>query len=187
MKATEILIEEHRLILKMIEATERAVKHVEQGVPFRPEFFIEATDFFKGFADGCHHKKEEDILFKAMASHGVPVQGGPIGVMLDEHQEGRAHVRSLRTAAQQWVSGEEDAKQAVVDSARAYANLLRQHIWKEDNILFPMAERNIPSAQFHQLVEAFERVEHEETGEGVHEKYVALAKALIKESQDVAS
>jgi hemerythrin-like domain-containing protein len=68
-----------------------------------------------------------------------------------------------------------------VTNARGYAALLRQHIQKEDQVLFPMAGRIIPADKQEQVVEDFEKVEHEETGAGVHEKYLALAEALEKE------
>ena len=75
-----------------------------------------------------------------------------------------------------------EAQAEVVANARHYAALLRQHIQKEDGILFPLAEQVIPAAQHAGVVEAFEHVEHEETGEGVHEPYLALAEALAREA-----
>jgi hemerythrin-like domain-containing protein len=70
----------------------------------------------------------------------------------------------------------------VIYAARNYVRLLHQHIAKEDQILFPMADRVIPAAKHDEVWEAFEKVEHEETGEGVHEKYLALAEALEAEA-----
>jgi hemerythrin-like domain-containing protein len=181
MKATDILIEEHVVIQRVLAALEVAAQRTEQGQPLRPDFFIDAADFIKGFADGCHHKKEEGVLFKAMVAHGMPAESGPIGVMLAEHEQGRAYTRAMREAAQKLKGGDETARQAVVLNARGYAGLLRQHIDKENGILFPMANRVIPRAEYDQVSEGFEHVEHEETGAGVHEKYLALAEKLESE------
>jgi hemerythrin-like domain-containing protein len=181
MQATQILSEEHRVIERVLDALEAGVNKLESGQVVRPEFFLSATDFIKGFAAGCHHKKEEGVLFKEMEKQGVPVQGGPVGVMLAEHETGRQYTRALRAAAEELLAGNEEAKDQAIQSARSYVALLRQHIYKEDNILFPMADRVIPSALHDQVWEGFEHVEHEETGEGVHEKYLALAEALEKE------
>ncbi|MGD0266766.1 MAG: hemerythrin domain-containing protein, partial [Candidatus Methylomirabilota bacterium] len=38
----------------------------------------------------CHHGKEENLLFKTMVDRGFPRQGGPIAVMLHEHETGRS-------------------------------------------------------------------------------------------------
>jgi len=102
--------------------------------------------------------------------------------MLMEHEQGRVFTRAMRAAAQKLAEGDQSARQEVLDNARGYGNLLRQHIMKEDHVLFPMADRVIAANLQDDVEEAFERVEHEETGEGVHEKYLALAEALEKES-----
>ena len=181
MKATNVLSEEHRVIERVLNVLEAGANRLERGEEVSPEFFLSATDFIKGFADGCHHQKEEGVLFKYMEEHGIPVQGGPLGVMLVEHEQGRQYTRALRSAAQEKQAGEASADEKIIQSAHGYVNLLRQHIHKEDNILFPMADRVIPTAQHDLVWEGFEHVEHEETGEGVHEKYLALADALERE------
>jgi len=181
MKATEILMSEHRVIERVIHALEAAAIRLDEGSEVRPGFFLEAAEFIQGFADGCHHRKEEGVLFKAMEASGVPAEHGPIGVMLYEHEQGRSFTRAMRGAAQKLESGESAAKQAVVENAFGYAALLRQHILKEDNILFPMADNSIPLNRQPQVAQDFETVEHEETGEGVHEKYLALAEKLEQE------
>jgi hemerythrin-like domain-containing protein len=181
MKATDILMEEHRVIERVLAVLEAAAQRLEQGQVVRPGFFVDAADFIKGFADGCHHRKEEGVLFKAMVSAGMPSEGGPINVMLSEHEMGRAYTRAMREAALKLTTGDPSARGAVVFSARSYVELLRQHIAKEDTVLFPLAGRVIPTADQGGVTEAFERVEHEETGEGVHEKYLALAEKLEQE------
>jgi hemerythrin-like domain-containing protein len=181
MQATDILSSEHRVIERVITALETGARRLQTGQPIRPEFFLDAAQFIKGFADGCHHRKEEGVLFKAMADNGMPAQGGPVGVMLSEHEQGRVYTRGMRENAEKLLAGDATAKQGVIENALGYAGLLRQHIMKEDNILFPMADRVIPADQHDAVLQGFERVEHEETGEGVHEKYLALAESLEKE------
>jgi len=180
MEATQILFEEHRVIERVLDALEVATQNVEKGGEVGPEYFLEAAQFIRGFADGCHHQKEEKILFTEMAKHGVPVEGGPIGVMLSEHEQGREAIRSMIAFAERWTDGEVDARLKVVECARNYVDLLRQHIYKENNILFPFAERAIPAAEQPQLAERFNQLEHEETGEGIHEKYLAIADRLYR-------
>ena len=182
MKATEILSSEHRVIERVLAALESVADRLETGQPVRPWFFLEAADFIKGFADGCHHVKEEGVLFPAMTASGLPKQGGPVGVMLMEHEQGRAFTRGMRAAAERLQAGETAASAEVLANARGYAALLRQHIQKEDGVLFPMADQVIPAEQHETIFEGFETVEHEETGAGVHEKYLALAEKLEAEA-----
>ena len=181
MKATMVLMQEHRVIERMILVIEIAAKELEDGKAIRPGLFLEAAQFFKGFADGCHHRKEEGVLFKAMEAHGVPVEGGPIQVMLKEHEQGRMLTRGLHVAATWLETGDGRAIPEVVRFSNGYAALLRQHIQKEDRILFPMADEVIPRQKYDEIWDGFEHVEHEETGEGVHEKYLEMVDRLEAE------
>lgn len=183
MKATDTLMEEHRVIERVLASLEKATARMEAGAPVRPGFFMDAAQFVRGFADGCHHKKEEGVLFAAMVRHGMPGQSGPIAAMLADHADGRQYTRDLDSAARRLESGDETARQAVIDNARLYTQLLRMHIHKEDSILFPLANEVIPPRQQDDVADDFERVEHEDTGAGVHEKYLALAASLEEESR----
>lgn len=113
----------------------------------------------------------------------MPREGGPVGVMLHEHEQGRVLTKAMREAAERLQSGDASAKSAVAENARGYAALLRQHIRKENMILFRMAEQFIQGAAREQLTEAFGRVEREETGAGVHEKYLGMLDGLEREAR----
>jgi hemerythrin-like domain-containing protein len=178
MEATEILIEEHKVIERVLAAMDAAARRIEAGQPIGAEWFTSAADFIQGFADGCHHRKEEGVLFPAMETAGVPRERGPIGVMLAEHEQGRRWTRAMRAAADKMATGDTGARADVQKNAVGYVTLLRQHIQKENTILFPMADRVIQGAQQAEVAEAFERVEREETGAGLHEKYLGVADAL---------
>lgn len=182
MKATEILMEEHRLIERVLNALETSANRVMRGEDIQPTFFINAALFIKNFADGCHHRKEEGVLFVAMHEAGIPVQGGPIGMMLSEHEQGRAFTKAMREAAENREKSDLAAWNLVTQNALWYVALLRQHIIKEEKILFPMADKVIPIEEQEKVMTDFKRVERDEIGEGVHEEYLALAEVLEMES-----
>ena len=181
MKATDYLMKEHRLIERAIAALEAGTVKLEAGNAVRPGFFLDAVDFVSEFADGCHHKKEEDILFITMAGKGVPVQGGPIGVMLTEHEQGRNYNRGIKAGVEKLQAGNPSGKEEIIRNGRGYAALLRQHIAKEDGILFPMAERVIPLPEQEQMWQDFERAERDVIGEGTYEKYHLIVENLEHE------
>ncbi|HEX9090220.1 MAG TPA: hemerythrin domain-containing protein [Anaerolineales bacterium] len=181
MKAMEVLMDEHRVIEGVLNSLETSVNHMESGLPVRAEFLLSAAEFIHGFADGCHHQKEEGILFKRMEEQGISTQGCPLGVMLAEHEAGRQYARALKSAALGIQSGDTSAIQRAIMSSRSYITLLQQHIYKEDHILFPMAEKVIPAEGQAAILEDFERIEHEEVGEGTHEKYLSMAEKLARE------
>ena len=178
MEATQILMQEHRVIEDVLAVLEQGVSRLEHGDQVNLDLFRDASVFFKGFTDGCHHKKEEKILFPSMAEYGIPVENGPLGVMLSEHDAGRVYVRSIQDTVNLVEMGSQSDREKLIDTVKNLTLLLRQHILKEDQILFPMADRVIPLDQQEKVLEGFEHIEHEETGEGIHEKYLALAKKM---------
>ncbi len=178
MKATEILMQEHELIQDVLNSLERGAQELSTGAEVPAQFFVDAADFIRGFADDTHHKKEEGVLFKAMERYGFSPQAGPVAVMLAEHNEARRFTQGLAESAQKLKRAEKGASGDVVMYALAYVRLLRQHIMKESNILFQMADNVIPRDEQAQIEAGFQKVEREQIGPGVHEKYRALAGKL---------
>ncbi|MFN3761749.1 MAG: hemerythrin domain-containing protein [Anaerolineae bacterium] len=179
MRPTETLMHEHQIILTVLDAAAREVRRIQETGEVRAERLEQMVDFFRNFADRCHHAKEEKLLFVRMEERGMPREAGPIGVMLYEHDLGRGYVRAVAEALPH-VGNDPAARQAVRENLAQYVQLLRDHIYKEDHILYPMADGLLLPEDQRALEEAFERVEREEIGEGVHEKYHELAHWLAE-------
>ena len=174
-KATALLSDEHRVIERVLGVLERLT--VKPATEFL-EPWKKALDFIRHFADRCHHFKEEKVLFPALEEHGIPNEGGPIGMMLMEHEEGRSYVRAMFAAISLIEAKNEAAKESLLTSAQAYCHLLREHIQKEEEILFRMADEVISADEQKKLSAAFAQHEAEEMGAGVHEKYLKIAAEL---------
>lgn len=179
--ATENLKEEHRIIERMLKILNVACEKLKKDEEVPPEIFKKAIDFIRTFADRCHHGKEEDTLFPMIEQHGFPRQGGPTGVMLLEHDQGRGYVRALAEAVEKYERGDKTVKQAIIENAMGYAMLLSQHIPKEDEILYPMADKVLGLTEQKELLEKFEKIEKERIGEGKHQEYIHLIMDLERE------
>ncbi len=173
-----ILMEEHRVIERAIRLLQKVVERIDAGRDVEASVLADLVDFIRNFADRCHHAKEEKILFQTFAEKGIPVEGGPIGVMLFEHEEGRRAARAMAEAASKIKDGDLSKSKDFSENAKNYAQLLTQHIYKEDNILYPMGGRLLSEDEKEGILRRFEVVEKEEMGEGVHEKYINLIKEL---------
>jgi hemerythrin-like domain-containing protein len=179
--ATEILRREHDAILRMLDATDEVIRRLDAGGAVEPGMLNGLLEFFRLFADQCHHGKEEDLLFPKLEQKGMPREAGPIGVMLLEHDQGRAFVRQMGQAAGEFAQGKAGASARWTAAAAGYAALLREHIYKENNILFVMAERMLTPEEQQELSEQFEKVEVEKMGAGTHERLHALMDQLTAE------
>lgn len=178
MEPTTILSNEHRVIEIVLAALENLANRALAEKRLDRQSALEAIDFIKNFADRCHHGKEEDHLFVALVNKGMPKEGGPVGQMLFEHEQGRAFVVGM---AENLAGAEGGDMQAVRDYAKnalGYVELLRAHIHKEDHILFPLAGRMLEDSDKSRLLEKFESVESEHMGHGTHEKYIKIAENL---------
>jgi hemerythrin-like domain-containing protein len=166
-------MDEHRVIERVLDAVERMLERDSIDKPF----FLAALDFFRNFADGCHHAKEENELFPRMERAGVPRDGGPIGCMLNDHDTGRQLLRRVAANLDDAAAGTPRAVEAVRRAAGDYLTMLRHHIQKEDNVLFVIAEQLLPEEEKKSMLAAFDRVEGGENA-GKHERYLALADQL---------
>ncbi|HEX9015064.1 MAG TPA: hemerythrin domain-containing protein [Chloroflexota bacterium] len=171
MRASEVLKGEHRGIERMLRALEKEAGELEAGKRVDPAALEQHVDFLRNFADRCHHTKEETELFPALQKAGVAVEGGPIGVMLDDHEHGRAYIRSMVAELKKYSEGDAAAAARLAAAIHGYVELLTAHIWKEDNVLFAMADKMLPEATQAELIARFDRIEAEEMGPGVHERY----------------
>ncbi|MCS6806931.1 MAG: hemerythrin domain-containing protein [Blastocatellia bacterium] len=173
----DMLKSEHRVIERALGALDGICQRMEQNERIPSEALSSLIDFFRMFADRCHHGKEEAQLFPALVERGIPREGGPIGVMLYEHEVGRGLVKEFSQAAEAYHSGDASAGQQIISVGHRYIELLTQHIYKEDNILFRMAEQVLDEPSQRALGEAFEQVDSE-FGDGFHQRYEQLANAL---------
>jgi hemerythrin-like domain-containing protein len=179
MRTTEILMNEHRVIETVLAALERMADRADAEGAIPVADARDAVVFLQTFADRCHHMKEEDRLFPAMERCGIPRDAGPTAVMRQEHAVGRAHVRAMDEAVTAFERGDKAASRRFSFEAHSFVELLREHIAKEDEVLFPMADRMLPPEVESELLAGFEHAE-KDMGAGTHEKFLAVAERLAK-------
>lgn len=156
---TKVMVDEHKLILRMITLVEKNTELLEQGKFRNWQFYLDAVDFIRNYADRFHHAKEEDVLFVELIKNGMPEKNSPIEAMHMEHDQGRAHVRAMEEAAQRALDGESGQASIIAEHAKGYAELLRGHIQKEDDILYPLAERTLPEEVRDGMLRAYDEAE----------------------------
>jgi hemerythrin-like domain-containing protein len=176
MNPIEKLMAEHQNILRGIDLLENGVARLQNGDDVSAEFFRDAIDFIRNYADKYHHAKEEDILFVKMSEVGFSPEMGPVAVMLYEHDQGRGFVSGLANATERYASGEKHAIKEIAKNATAFANLLREHIHKEDVILYPMAENALGETGINLMKLDFDAAERAKAG--IEEKYVAILERM---------
>src|SRR3989338_10205980 len=159
MQATKQLKEEHKAVKQALKILEKICKKLDKGENVDPKHLDDLLNFLRTFVDKCHHSKEEDVLFPAMEKAGVPNEGGPIGMMLIEHDLGRGFIKGM-------VEGKDFVK-----NARDYIALLTDRSEEEEGILYMIADMHIPAEEQKKLLKEFDKIEEEKVGKGKHEQF----------------
>ena len=172
-RAIDDLKHEHEAILSALNMLDTISEGIGSGSTPDGGDLGNFISFLKEFADKCHHGKEEGMLFPALIAAGMSEKSGPVAVMLAEHLQGRDYIREMDHAI---ASGPDYVTFA--HAARAYSSLLKNHIQKENNMLFPMAEDALEVGKLEQLYKSFEEHEEKVIGHGRHEELHQILKDL---------
>jgi hemerythrin-like domain-containing protein len=179
MDPIETLMNEHRTIERVLDALVAFVDDVGRKATTEKEQLRQFVTFLREFADVGHHGKEEKILFRAMVECGFPQEDGPIGAMLADHDQGRSLVSILSDRAEQSAPWGDSERQQISEVARSFADMLRSHIEKEDEILYPMAEQHLTPEAYERVGEACMRFEASRAESGAAHRLRALGEELV--------
>jgi hemerythrin-like domain-containing protein len=171
------LLEEHKIILKVVAACAAICQRLTAGEKVDAELLLRIVEFMKLFADKCHHGKEEDLLFPALEKAGVPSTGCPLEALRAEHTKGRLLVAQLSDSANEYAKSVADSSGGIINALNGIAKLYPNHIWKEDEMVFPIAERLFSPETNKKLLMEFEGVEAK-LGRDVHSKLISFAEKL---------
>jgi hemerythrin-like domain-containing protein len=154
MDSTNILKKEHERILVVVDALEKECGSLESGKTINEDFFRESIDFIRNYADKFHHAKEEDILFKEFCKSAEEgeVHCNPVDQMLQEHDVGRNFVKGIEEGLN------ERDNEKVIKNSRGYIQLIREHIFKEDDILYPMADEVLSKGVQEEMLKKFKNI-----------------------------
>lgn len=178
MLPTDILMNEHRVIEKVLDCLEVILDRCEAENNLDLQSATQATEFLDGFVEHCHHRKEERCFFPAMEAHGFAGDCSPVTVMFREHELGHVYLQGMRSAIKSGAVGGSESLKWFIQHGRGYLNLIREHIRKEDTCLFPAANHHLAEPDQQRLLADFETVEADEIGHEGHDRFLDLANTL---------
>lgn len=178
--STASLRRDHELIEKVIKAMESTIQLLNDGKQIPESILLPVIDFSKNFTDVCHHTKEEKSLFPALEQAGMPTHMGPIAMMLIDHQRSREIGAEMEISAKEYLSLGDSTK--LVNDMQQYVEHITEHLWKENNKLFLMAESRLQSVseKVDKELTEIEKSKLSEIGK-TREHYEQLAENLTKD------
>lgn len=179
MNGIKLMVEEHVLIKRMLAIVRKACYKAIKTSELDYDDFEAMMDFIKHYADDHHHGKEEKLLFNKMVEHAGPAAEKLVTHgMLVEHDLGRLHMTELRKALAAYRSGEDEAILDVIAHAVSYTHLLHRHIDKEDQVVYPFAERTLAPGLIEDLNRECVHFEAKQNTLGVQDKYLEVVERL---------
>jgi hypothetical protein len=172
---TEILMKDHEMTERVFAAVEKAFAEPTDPTP---GLVANLREYLVTYVDRCHNQKEERALFPRLAQRGVPSEGGPVAVMLAEHGQARELVDRIDAAAKGYVGGDRGRLGELKAAFGAYATLNKQHYWKENDILYPLANRVFSPEDAAEVLDEIDEIE-QELGPGARERYWKLADEIV--------
>ena len=139
--STASLRRDHDLIEKVIKSMEATIQLLQDGKSIPESILTQVIDFSKNFTDVCHHSKEEGSLFPALEKAGMPTNMGPIAMMLMDHEKSREIAAKMENATQKYLN--ENDSSDLISNMQEYVTHITEHLWKENNRLFMMAEARL--------------------------------------------
>ena len=179
--AREDLIHEHKAIQHALNILESMSERIENNGDTDKADINSFLIFLKEFADKCHHGKEEDFLFPALEKAGIKKEGGPIGVMLIEHTQGRNYIKQMQNS----ILNNQVDRHHFIQASRDYIRLMRSHIQKENTVLFPLIDIKLSVSEQNDLYEKFENHEENVIGKGRHDELHSILETLAEKYLDL--
>ena len=158
-RPTELLTEEHKHVLQKLDALEEILGNLDRKEEISAKL-IEAGSFFNTDF-WVHFEKEEHALFPEIEEF-IPRESGPTGMMLIEHEELRNTNAENQKAIDAYLRDADSpqAKGVLQKYGTHFVELLRNHIDKEDNILFRMADMHFDQTQRDKVLKLFDKIEN---------------------------
>ncbi|MCO6437221.1 MAG: hemerythrin domain-containing protein [Phycisphaerae bacterium] len=183
--ATQLLVREHEVIERVVGALSIMLSRHETPDEFPLSLLDESLQFLTRFADCRHHAKEESHLFPAMEARGLPHDMGPIACMLHEHCLARGHIRTAQGLLERLKTGDAQVWPELRAELEAYVELIRNHIAKENQVLFVMADQLLTGEESIALHKRMLGAENALNAERDLSAELAMAKSI--ESQSVGA
>jgi len=156
---TTALEHEHRSVDTVVEAISTIADDLEQGRRIDPSLPHEVVFFLRVFADQCQTAKEDSLLFPALEAKCMSPATCLIEGLKNDHERASWLTLELLKAADSYAAGHASARTPLARTLRDLAALYREHIWKEDYLILPLAEKVLAQEEQEMLSRAFQGVE----------------------------
>ena len=137
----QILLEEHRNIDRLLLVLEHELEVFDRSEEPDYEILRAVIEYFQDYPEDCHHPKE-DMVFEKLKMRD-PAVASRVGDVEAEHEIETERLRKLVEAVEEILAGREFLRQTFHDVVNDFIKHQRQHMDKEERLLFPAAVQRL--------------------------------------------
>jgi len=175
MKPIGPLMQEHRIIERMVKILEKELKNIRRTGKIHPNVILSGVDFFRTYADRTHHGKEEDILFRDLTKKNLSTEHKNImNKLVDDHILARKTVGALLEAYSDFIQGNNDSIKEIISNMEKLVTLYPEHISVEDTAFFYPCMEYFSNEEQQNMLQEFWAFDQKM----IHEKYSKIVNDL---------
>ena len=178
----DFLVAEHEMIERAMAVLKINLEKIDEAVK-APLQLQRALDFLLEFGDKMHNTKEEKYLFPLMGQKGLPVEGGPIGVMLMEHDAERKLLQNMMAELPSLAEATTAERHKFAAGGFEYLTIRAEHIWKENDVLYAMGRKVISEEENGTLLNEFKTLDQQTYGDAARQHYEQMLAEVEKDSE----
>jgi hemerythrin-like domain-containing protein len=176
MKPTEDLMYEHKAIKLILNVMSNISNSIKDKKVFYTNDVEKIVDFLSVYVDKCHRNKEETVFYPALSLSKSPIEN--IGLIINEHSISKGYLDEITCCVENCKIGSTFSGERIADCMANYVQLIEDHIQKEENDYFPLANKALSGEAQKEISKQFKLINDEFIGLDIHTRYDELLKLL---------
>lgn len=170
---------EHASFRRLLDLLEAHIDLFQAGAQPNYGLLLDVVSYLRHYPDRFHHPKEDAAIERLLGRE--PRAAGLLQRVGGDHRVIERSGRQLHEQLEAVVAGALVARDTVESTAATYAAYYRQHLAREERVLFPLAARLFDAGDWVAVEAAVPRSRDPLFGDEVEERYRALRRQIALE------
>jgi hemerythrin-like domain-containing protein len=159
MKPTDNLIIEHREISELLNIMSIIAENIKSKDVFYPNDVEEIINYLIIILDKSHQGKEDGVLYPELILSGIPKETAPLSIINYEHNLAKHYLNDINSCVVNCKIGNDFSGELLADSLTNYVIVIQNHIQREEEIVFPLANEVLSDEKQNEISQKFEDIE----------------------------
>jgi len=174
MTPTENLINEHKKINELLDIMSKIALKIKSKDVFYPNDVEEVVKYLINIIENSHHGKEDDVFYPELISSGIPKETAPLSIINYEHLISVNYLKDISSCVVNCKIGNDFSGELLADSLTNYVIAIKNHIQREEEIVFPIANEVFSIEKQNDILQRFEIIEQKYISNSFNDQFDEL-------------